>query len=274
MNLISIDEQKCNRDWFCVNECPAKILVVKDRNEPPALVEGAEELCIYCGHCVAVCPHEALSLRDQRPGDLSRVRLDLLPNYEQVDHFLRARRSIRTYKDRPVNRETIQETLETAAYAPSGHNWQPVNWIVFYETEEVRELAALTIDWMRSMIDSGAQVAQTMRFDRVVADWESGNDRIMRGAPHLIMAYGQKDFPPAETASIIAVTYLELAVCAKGLGACWAGYFNAAANNFEPMKERLKLGEGHRPYAALLIGYPKYKYRRIPLRNKPEISWR
>jgi len=31
-------------------------------------VEKAEEICIRCGHCVAVCPHSALSLKNMKAG--------------------------------------------------------------------------------------------------------------------------------------------------------------------------------------------------------------
>jgi nitroreductase len=36
-------------------------------------------------------------------------------------------------------------------------------------------------------------------------------------------------------ACAIALTYLELATYSLGLGACWAGYFSAAAAFYPPM---------------------------------------
>lgn len=274
MTILKIDENKCARDWFCVNECPAKIIVKTDREAPPELIENADELCIDCGHCIAVCPHAALSLNEQAPEDLEDIRIDLIPGFDQVDHFLRARRSIRTYVDKPVDKSIIQDIINTASYAPSGHNLQPVKWLVFHGASQVKELAGITSDWMRSMIRAGSEVAKAMHFDRVVADWEKGDDRIMRGAPHLALAYGDKGLSPSQNACVIALTYLELGAFAKGLGACWAGYFTAAANFHEPMKEYLNLGEDNVTFGAMMLGRPKYKYRRIPERNKPVIDWR
>ncbi|MGC8603890.1 MAG: nitroreductase family protein, partial [Desulfomonilaceae bacterium] len=68
--------------------------------------------------------------------------------------------------------------------------------------------------------------------------------------------------------------YLELYAPTKGLGTCWAGYFNAAANFFDPMKEALSLPAGHQTFGALMIGYPLHSYHRIPTRNLPKVTWR
>jgi len=70
------------------------------------------------------------------------------------------------------------------------------------------------------------------------------------------------------------LTYLELAAPAFGLGTCWAGYFDVAANLWPPLKNALELPDGHTSFGAMMIGYPKYKYQRMPLRNQAKISWR
>jgi len=96
---------------------------------------------------------------------------------------------------------------------------------------------------------------------------------VLRGAPQLIIAHGQA-LPPTQTACVIALTYLELAAFAQGLGACWAGYFNAAATFYPPMQQALALPEGHQSFGAMMVGYPKFQYHRLPLRNEAKITWR
>lgn len=274
MSLFSIDETKCKRDGFCVAECPALIIEMKTRESFPAPIEGAEELCINCGHCVAVCPHEALSLKTMSPANCEPMRKELALSQEQVEHFLKSRRSTRTYKKQPVDRPTLAKLLDIARYAPSGHNLQPVNWLVIENTEHLKPLAGLVVDWMRDVIEHQPAIAQPMHFDRVVAAWERGQDRIFRGAPQLIVAHAPKKLGPAQAACIIALTYLELAAASLGLGACWAGYFNASANAYEPTMKALELPEGHQCFGAMMIGYPTYSYHRIPLRNEARITWR
>jgi nitroreductase len=66
---------------------------------------------------------------------------------------------------------------------------------------------------------------------------------------------------------------LELTANSMGIGGCWAGYFMRASNNFEPLKQFIYLPNGHRVYAALMLGYPRFKYHRIPPRQALKICW-
>ena len=274
MSLFVVDPEKCKRDGVCVAECPAGIIELKDKDAVPTPIEDADELCINCGHCVAVCPHGALSHTSMTPDQCAPVKKEWLLDTNKVEHFLRSRRSIRTYKGKPVDRELLIRLIDIARFAPSGHNLQPVRWRVIYDSNEVRRLAGLVIDWMRHMLKQQPALAQGMHMDRVVASWESGMERICRRAPHVIVAHAPKDERTAPAACTIALAYLELAVPSFGLGACWAGYFNAAANMWPPMEQALGLPEGHISFGAMMVGYPKYKYHRIPLRNEAQITWR
>jgi nitroreductase/NAD-dependent dihydropyrimidine dehydrogenase PreA subunit len=274
MSLFTIDPKKCRRDGLCVAECPAKIIEIIDEDGFPTPVPGAEELCINCGHCVAVCPHSALTLQTMGPQDCLPVRKELLLSPEHCEHFLRSRRSLRNYKEKPVPHTLLQKLLEVVRHAPTGHNSQPVHWLVIEKREEVNRLAGLVADWMRWMLKENGEYAHMMHFDRVVEAYDQGIDRILRGAPHLIVAHGLSTLPASQPACIIALTYLELAAPSFDLGTCWGGYFNAAANNYPPLKEALALPKDHLPYGAAMIGYPKFSYPRMPPRNAPNITWR
>ncbi len=147
MSLFVVDAEKCRGDGACVAECPVGIIEIKEPNSIPTPTDGADELCINCGHCVAVCPPGALSLRNMTSEQCLPVRKDWFLNPEQVEHFLRARRSIRTYRNKPVEREVLTKLIDIARFAPSGSNSQPVGWLVIYDSDEVQRLAGLTIDW-------------------------------------------------------------------------------------------------------------------------------
>lgn len=274
MNLFSVNDEKCKRDGICAAVCPMRLIELKDKDSVPIPVAGAEELCISCGHCVAVCPHGALSHRNMRPEQCPPVRKELLPNPEQTEHFFRNRRSVRVYKDKPVDRETLARLMDMARYAPSGHNLQPVQWMVICDGKELRKLAGLVIDWMRYMIKEQPEIAIPFHMARVVDAWEAGIDGICRSAPHLILAHAHKDDRTAPTACTIALTYLELAAAPLGLGACWGGYFNLAATLWPPMQEAIALPEGHVPLGAMMVGHPKFRHQRLPLRKEARITWR
>ncbi len=274
MALFSIDEKKCSRDRFCVAVCPMGIIEPGDKDAVPAPAVDADELCIHCGHCVAVCPNAALAHTSMSPDKCPPVREEWLQYPEKVEYFLRIRRSIRNYKAQGVNREMLNQLIQMARFAPSGHNRQPAQWLVIYNTDEVRRMSGYVIGWIHHMIKEQAQIAKEMHMDRIVTAWEEGIDRICRGAPHLIITHAPKEEQSAPAACTLALSYLELAAPSLGLGACWAGYFNAAVNMWPPLQEALKLPDGHTSYGAMMVGHPEHKYHRLPLRNEPDITWR
>ncbi|MCL6638110.1 MAG: nitroreductase family protein [Firmicutes bacterium] len=274
LDHLLIDSEKCRRDGICARDCPMGIIRFNGPDALPSAVHGAAEVCINCGHCVAVCPHGALSLRGMKAEECSPLRKELLPTPEQAAHFLTSRRSIRQYKARPVTREILSRLIEVAGYAPSGHNIRPVNWLVIEDGAEVKRLAGLVIDWMRLMIKEKPELAGPLHMDKVVSFWEKGVDRICRGAPHVILAHAPASLRVAQPSCTIALTYLELAAYSMGLGACWAGFFAAAAAAYPPLTRELGLPEGHQCFGAMMVGYPAVQYHRIPLRKKPAITWR
>ncbi len=274
MSPLVIDQDKCKRDALCTAVCPLGLIEIRTDDSYPSWIEDAEDLCINCGHCVCVCPSEALTVSGMAPEECPQTREVPLPSYRQLDHFLRARRSIRNYKDQSVDREILTSLLETASFAPSGHNSQPVHWLVIESRDEIRRLAALVIDWVRQTIEKEPEIAQPLHFDRVAAAWERGRDRVLRGAPNLVVAHADASLRAAQAACIIAVAHLELAAVARGLGVCWAGYFNAAANSYGPLMDALALPAGHQVFGALMMGHPVHRYVRVPRRNEPRVTWR
>jgi nitroreductase/NAD-dependent dihydropyrimidine dehydrogenase PreA subunit len=274
MSLITADQEKCERDGICAEVCPAGIIEFKDKDSFPTLVHGGDKLCIRCGHCVAVCPHGAMSHAIMKPEACPPVREDWLFGPEQVEHFLRYRRSIRNYKKKQVEQKVLTKLINVARFAPSGHNRQPVKWLVINKRDEVQRMAGFVIDWMRYLIKEDSPLVGAMNLNRVVGFWERGYDPICRNAPHVIVAHAHQDDVTAPTACNIALTYLELAAPSFDLGACWAGYFNAGATFWPPMQKELKMPEDNISFGAMMVGYPKFKYQRLPLRKDAQIIFR
>ncbi len=274
MSVFTVDDAKCTRCGICVEECPPRIVEMLDPKAMPSVIPDQAERCITCGHCVAVCPFAAIGLKAMSPEDCELARKELLPTAEQVEYFLKSRRSVRVYKEKPVPHAVLAKLIDIARYAPSGHNAQSVQWLVVEDPVEVRKLASLVIDWMNLLVRKSPRLMEQFHFDIFVNAWERGEDRVLRGAPHLIVAHAPKDTALAQENCAIALTYLELAAYSQGLGTCWAGYLLAAASSFPALINALALPGGHKCFGAMMVGYPKHEFKRIPLRNEPSIIWR
>lgn len=178
------------------------------------------------------------------------------------------RRSVRKFKKTPVTNDEIGELIHLAAYAPSGHNAQPVSWTVLDSPERVQELAEIIVEWMAEMVEQENPLAQKLFMRGLINAYKKGNDVICRNAPALAAAWAPQQGITPQADTIISTTYLELAAHAKGLGACWAGYVVLAAGYSEKVRTYLGVPEENMIHGALFLGHPAVKYKNIPPRHK------
>lgn len=272
MSLFTIDPTKCRKDHICAAVCPFGL--IDGGNGLPRPVPDAEALCVSCGHCVSACSAGALSHRAMTPEQCEPIDHEHPVTADQAGRFLRERRSIRAYKRDRVDKGLIEDIIRTASYGPSGHNTQPVEWIVVHDPPRVERIAGLVVDWMRYTIQNQPDFARAVMLGYIVGSWESGKDTICRNAPHVVLTHAHKDNMMAPSACTIALAYLDLAARANGLGACWAGYVDLAARYWQPLREELGMPADHTSYGAMLVGYPKYRYYRIPKRREVRITWK
>jgi nitroreductase/NAD-dependent dihydropyrimidine dehydrogenase PreA subunit len=274
MDLFQVDRHSCSQDGVCAAVCSLRLISIQEEGYPTP-IDRAEDRCIVCGHCVAVCPTGSLSHRDIPVGQCPPLRKELGLTSDHCEHFLRSRRSIRLYEDKPVPRADIAKLIEIARCAPSGCNSQCAEWLVLDNKHDLNNLVGLVAEWMRWMLTNMPEMALSMHMDELLQNWDAGNDIVLlRDAPVAIIAHAAEDNPLALSTCTIALTYLELAATSMGLGCCWAGFFNIAANNFPPLQQALSLPEGHQCFGAMMVGYPAYGYQRLPMRKSPSIKWR
>lgn len=257
-----------------MRECPAGIIRQKDKDSFPELVSGGEKICMVCGHCVAVCPHDALEHTMIPMGNSPRILEDYAVTTDQVIQFLRSRRSVRRFKKKPVEKEMIQFLIDHARYAPTGGNTQLIKWTVHTDETKIKAMADMTVDWMRQMIASGNGNKMAAYIPRVIAAYEAGINSITRDAPCLVFASAPEQYVSGMIDLTIALTYFELMATSKGLGTCWLGLITMALRAYEPLKELVGLPESHTQFYPMILGYPTVKYYRVPERKPAHITWK
>jgi nitroreductase/NAD-dependent dihydropyrimidine dehydrogenase PreA subunit len=270
---LSVKAQFCTHCGLCSETCPWGVIALPGGGLPRQ-VKAAAISCILCGHCEAVCPTGALLLDDPRliPAGFPPQPSEIEP--ARLGAYLRARRSIRRYKEEPVERVILEKLMDIVRYAPTGRNRQDVQWLVIHDTREVRRLIAMAVGWMRSTADSGNPLAVRYNLSGMVQAWEEGRDHICHNAPHLVIAHVHEENPVARTNAIIALAHLDIVAPSFGLGACWGGIFMQAVSNREPLRTALGLPAGHSAVHCLMLGYPSNRYQRPPKRNPVDIVWR
>jgi len=290
---IAIDTDVCKKDGLCAMSCPRGILEQEEKGTVPKVIDAFLQKCFRCGHCVAVCPHGAISHNVFPEGTVSPIRSDYVPSYDQVLELVRSRRSKRSFKQTPVERDVIEKVLDAARFAPSGHNEQSTEFVVVQDKKILKEISDLTAEGIgklagytrnpigrfmmrRAMGRRGAAYVTELapEMEGLVTLHKSGTDWILREAPVLVLFCA--DSAGGTSMSINANLALQngaLAAEAYGLG-CFYVYFVVLASERDDRIARLvSLPETHAIYGALAIGYPRLTYKKWPERNPAKVTW-
>lgn len=251
---ILIDTDKCNGCEQCVEVCSDFGLEILDNKA--VKTENSIFGCVGCGHCMMSCPTGAIAIEGRT---LSPVQLfDLpdkknVPSYENLLAMLQRRRSIREFKDKPVEAEKINQILEAAQTAPMGIPPSDVHVLVLENKTLVHRFAEefsiylKTIRWMSSnwfmtLMSPfwGKANDEMMRsfikpvFNIYVDDMEKGKNWINYDAPLAMYFYGSPYADPADP--VIAATYAMLAGESLGLGTCMLGAVHPFIQNGKKAK--------------------------------------
>ena len=291
MATIAIDADLCKKDGLCAMTCMRAIFRQDEKNTIPKIVDT--EFCYGCGQCVAICPQGAISHSGYPEGTVHLVRSETLPNYDQVLELIHSRRSKRLFKDKAVERGAIEQLLEAARFAPSGHNEQTTEFVVVQDKEILQEIGALTAKGLRNLVQPfqnpigrmmvrramGARSAAYLEdlapeLEGLASMYESGKDWILRGAPVLMLFCA--DSVGGTFASVnanLALHNAALAAETSGLGCFYSGFVAIVSERDDSIARLVSLPETHQIYGALAVGYPRLKFHKWPERNPAKVTW-
>ncbi|PXY01976.1 nitroreductase [Marinifilum breve] len=257
---FKVDESKCTTCGLCAGDCPMGII---NMNQLPSIESEEEQLCLKCQHCMAVCPTGALSILGKEPEN-SLKNSRTLPDPKLMSEMIKNRRSVRKYKKEVLDKEFINELLETASYAPTGHNDNGVHFTVIDETNTMQQFREMVYASIKKAGDAG-EIKPPMDFIYGLQKlWEhTGEDRLFWKAPHLVIASAPStNVTPVED-SLIALSYFELLVNANGIGTLWDGMIKWAINDLDTdLRKALGIPGDHKIGYAMLFGKPAIKYPR------------
>jgi nitroreductase len=158
------------------------------------------------------------------------------------------RRSIRKYKDQPVEWEKVGLVLDAARLAPSWKNSQCWRFLVL--NSAVKKDALLTA----FPEDNPGKKALSQAPVVIVVCADPAESGVENGIEYYV----------ADTA--IAFEHICLAAFGLGLGTCWMGLFNEAI-----IKKELDIPAGIRVVGVTPLGYPDQEPKQRPRKELTEI---
>lgn len=289
---VTIDHDKCNLCGLCVNICKDFSLSI----ENDRLVFDKNPLfgCIGCGHCVAVCPDDCLVLTGRTvttddffplPSKESRAQ------YESLFAMMAARRSIRDFKDKSVEKEKIEKILQAASTSPMGVPPSDVHVMVLEGKDKVREFSfdycrflekikwyfspfmiSLMRPFIRKEYYSMFREFLTPMINFFTETAKKGENWVLYDAPLAMYFYGTPYTDPAD--QFIPATYAMLAGESLGLGTCMIGsigpFITRGAKN---LKKKYGIYPSNLQGVFVIFGYPKYKFQKSIKRTFAEVHY-
>ncbi|MDO8928753.1 MAG: nitroreductase family protein [Bacteroidota bacterium] len=161
----------------------------------------------------------------------------------KFNDLITSRFSVRSYTSQKVDKSIILEILEAARMAPSAVNYQPWQFIVITETEDLNSIHEV---YHRSWFKEAPACIV------VCADHSQSWKRKSDG----------KDFADVDAA--IAIDHLVLKATELGLGTCWICNFDV-----EMARKKLDTPDHIEPIAIIPIGYSTSK---APVKTRKDLS--
>lgn len=272
MLKFTIDEQKCTKCGFCVNDCPAGII---DMNTVyPAIATEQEAACFKCQHCLAVCPTGAISILGKNPENSQPLKGNL-PDPGRLETLIKGRRSVRQYRDENLAPELIQRLLDVAWHAPTGHNARRVMFTVIDDKGVMAKFREEVMQGLTRVVRENRLPAGMGFVADLVSLWEERRvDTVFRGAPHLIVASAPKVVATPEADCLIALSYFELFAQSLGVGTVWNGIAKLTFNDLVPeLRKTLGISNNHLIGYAMAFGKPEVNYHRTVEQDKTNIAY-
>ena len=136
MSQPVLDTNKCTACSLCAEVCGLDV-IIRDGNGFPTINSAA--YCHACGHCIAICPQNALSTQSMARDEFAPVRASTISPLD-MEAFLLTKRSCREFKDRPVEKSVIEALINVARMAPTSINCQERAFIVVTDAGKISEL--------------------------------------------------------------------------------------------------------------------------------------
>ena len=152
---------------------------------------------------------------------------------------IKTRRSVRKFQDKPVSKETIEELVLAASYAPSWKNTQTTRYIAITGEVKDRISKECCAEHNQGIIDGAPVIIATL-----IVDKRSGFER--DGSYTTVREDNWQAFDNG-----VATQTLCLAANEKGLGTVIMGLYD-----IDKASEIIEVPEGQLLMALVAVGYP------------------
>lgn len=288
MPWISIDKDRCDNCGTCRLRCPSCFVQQGD----VILPRGDDAKCIRCGHCLALCPREAISHERLDRKSFMPLTEACPVAAEAFRDLVMRRRSHRQFLPREVPRALLEKLVSLCRCAPTGMNTQAVEIKIIRDVERIAALSrgavahfttefetldgqveALQREGSAIPKDLAAKLERCARYRRMGKVLEKGLDPVFFGAPCIMLFHASDRARTPRDDCVIAAHTAALGAIPLGLGSCYIGLFTRAAAESDEVLRLVGLPPGNRLHCTLIMGFPRLRFLRTVAREPIRALW-
>ncbi|MGD9056159.1 MAG: nitroreductase family protein [Desulfobacterales bacterium] len=286
-----IDAEKCNGCELCVKVCPSNTISMQDGK---ARVTGDRSL--QCGHCMAVCPVDAVRVDAIDSHSLSFDNFDLknrwLPHgdfdTDRLVQLMASRRSCRNYTDQVVDRSILEDLVKIGTTAPSSTNCQKWTFTVLPDRSAVNAFGQriglffkkLNRLAEKRLICKALKLIGKPALDNYYREFYQSvkeglkayelheRDLLFHGAPALIVVATRPGGSGRMEDALLATQNILLAAHSMGLGTCLIGFAVEAMKYDTTIQQFITIPAEETVCSVIAIGYPDEEYVGLTGRKK------
>jgi nitroreductase/NAD-dependent dihydropyrimidine dehydrogenase PreA subunit len=271
-SLFELDRSRCTKCALCIKDCFFGALKSADDSFP----EMADpQRCMKCQHCLAICPNKAITFGGKKPED-SIAASSPVPTAEEVENYMRLRRSVRRFQDRDVDRHVLERMLKALGNSPTGCNARSLKFTCISTRAAMDDFRRKFIKVIESHRNGHKLLPRWLAIPAIQMRKGRG-DMFFRGAPGMLIVSSDETAPAITTPNedvVIACSQFEMLANAFGLGACWCGFLKLVQRQIPELSQELLGLRPQTPFYAMLFGYPAVKYQRgVQRDDEAEIEW-
>ena len=262
--MVVIDEKKCIGCGLCAADCIALNIEVEEK-------ASVKKECMQCGHCVAVCPKGAVSIPEYDMDDVEEYDAETFRiDPEHFLHAVKFRRSIRSFRDRKIDRACMERILQAGRYTPTAKNSQSCRFIVLQdELDEFKDLLWDQVpELAERMKEKMPHYAMMFKFLQRRRKKDPKDDGLFFNTPSCILVAADNLLDGG-----LAAANIENMAAAEGAGVLYSGYLTRIIEACPRLKEWLGI-QDTTLVCCMLAGYPAVTYKRTAPRKKADIDWR
>ncbi len=144
-------------------------------------------------------------------------------------NLIKERKSIRSFTDREVGKETVEQIVEAGLYGPTARNWQNIQIVGIVDQDVIKRIHE-----------------------------HFGTEKNYYGAKALILTFETREDHLSDLNDGAAIENMLLEATSLGVASCW---IHSAVPTFDTpegrefLKEILHLPEAYRPLDTIALGY-------------------